>query len=60
MKIKVFDVVKLKNGDKATIIGIKNNCYKVAIVDSRGIAKGQKDIIEHDIVDIIYTKESFN
>lgn len=56
MIIKVFDVVELKNGDKATIIEIKNDSYKVAIFDRNGISKGHKYIMEQDIVDIIYTK----
>lgn len=56
MKIKIFDVVKLKNGDKATIIEIKNDSYKVAIFNRNGVSKGHKYIMEQDVVDIIYTK----
>lgn len=57
MRIKVFDVVELKNGDKATIIEIKTDGYKATIFDKSGDLKGHKYIIDQDIVDIIYSKE---
>lgn len=56
-KMKIFEVVKLKNGDKATIIEIKANSYKAAIFDVDGTLKGHKYITNQDIDDIIYSKE---
>ena len=35
LKRKVFEVVKLKNGYMATIIGIEKNSYKVEIVNKK-------------------------
>ena len=37
MKYKQFDVVLLKNKNKATILGVENNKYNAEIVDDRGI-----------------------
>lgn len=42
MKIKIFDVVELNNGNKATIIEINKNRYKVEIVDKHGKSKGKR------------------
>lgn len=36
MKYKRFDVVELNNGNKATILNIKNKEYYAEIVDSKG------------------------
>lgn len=55
--MKVFEVVKLKNGDKATIIEIKANSYKVAVFGESGALKGHEYITNQDIVDVIYSKE---
>ena len=35
MKIKIFDVVELNNGNKATIIEINKNGYK-SLIEKRG------------------------
>jgi len=56
MKLKVFDVIELKNGDRATILDINNNVYKVEVVDKNGISKGIKNIEETDVKDIIISK----
>ena len=57
MKINEFDVVKLKNGEEATILEIfkpmkdeKLTHYDVEISDSDNILT----ISEHDIVSVIY------
>ena len=56
MKIEIFDVVKLKNDDKAIIKEINNNTYKVDVTDKEGIAIGIKEIDKNDIIDVIYSK----
>ena len=56
MKLKVFDVVELKNGDKATIKEVLNNEYKVEIVNDNGKLKGIQKIAEKDINKIIISK----
>jgi len=56
MKLKVFDVVELKNGDKATIKEILDDKYKVEIVNDRGKTKGIQNINEKDINKIIILK----
>ena len=56
MKLKAFDVIELKNGDRATILDINNNVYKVEVVDKNGISKGIKNIEETDVKDIIISK----
>ncbi len=57
MKYKVFDVVELKNKNKATILGIENNnIYKVEIVNCDGISQGMLEITESDINKIIIKK----
>ena len=56
MKIEIFDVVKLKNDDKAIIKEINNNTYKVDVTDKEGMAIGIKEIDKNDIMDVIYSK----
>jgi hypothetical protein len=56
MKIKIFDVVELNNGNKATIIEINKNRYKVEIVDKHGKSKGIFQIEEKDIKRVIFSK----
>lgn len=56
MKRKVFEVVKLKNGDMATIIGIDKDSYKVEIVGENGKRKEITEINENDIDEVIVTK----
>ncbi len=57
MKIyNMFDVVELKNGNKATILSNENNVIKIEEVDNTGVSKGVKDIKEDDIKNIIFKK----
>lgn len=57
MKYKVFDVVELLNGNKATILeNSENNRYKVEIVDERGVKLETKEIDETEIKKSIITK----
>ena len=52
----MFDVVELKNGNKATILSNENNVIKIEEVDNTGVSKGVKDIKEDDIKNIIFKK----
>lgn len=54
MKVKVFDVVEVNNGTKATVLEIIQGGYNVEVVDKRGNSKGRKTISDKDIVSIIY------
>lgn len=57
MKYKVFDVIELKNRDKATILEvIDENKYKVEIVDNEGNSKCITEISKDDISKIIHKK----
>ena len=56
MKLKVFDVVELKDWDKATIKEILDNKYKVEIVSDKGKFKGIQKIGEKDISRVIISK----
>ncbi|MCI9366620.1 MAG: hypothetical protein HFJ54_09135 [Clostridia bacterium] len=57
MRYKRFDVVELKNDNKATILDIKeNNEYFVEIVDSNGTTIGNKIIINSEIKRVVYSK----
>lgn len=56
MKRKIFEVLKLKSGDKATIIGINKDSYKVEIVNKNGKRKEITDINEDDIDKVIVAK----
>lgn len=56
MKRKVFEVVELKSGEMATIIGIDKNNYKVEIVTKNGKRKEITDINEEDIEKVIIAK----
>ena len=57
MRYKRFDVVELKNDNKATILDIKeNNEYFVEIVDSNGTTIGNKIIINIEIKRVVYSK----
>lgn len=57
MKVKVFDVVELNNGTKATVLEIIQGGYNVEVVDKRGNSKGRKTISDKDIVSIIYQRK---
>lgn len=57
MKYQVFDVVELKNRNKATILEVvNNNTYKVEIVNCDGISQGILKINENDVNKIIIKK----
>lgn len=56
MKIKIFDVVELKNNNKATILEIKNNEYLAEIVDNNGKTLDVRNINQNDIKQIIFTR----
>lgn len=57
MSYKVFDVVELMNGDKATILDNKvKNKYKAEIVAGNGISKGVHEIEETEIKKAVIIK----
>lgn len=56
MKVKLFEVVSLNNGNLATIIGIKKDTYKAEIIDEKGKSLGIKEITNSEIKEIIYNK----
>lgn len=56
MKYNQFDVVELNNGDKATIIAVSDNGYKVDIVDGNGKRKDVKNIKQDEIKNVIFKK----
>lgn len=56
MKYKQFDVVLLKNGNYATILGIENIKYNAEIVDDKGIRINVKAITDDEIDKRIFTK----
>ena len=57
MKIQRFNVVELKDKNRATILEIKNKKYLAEIVNPYGITLGIKTIIKDDIEKIIYYKD---
>ena len=58
MKLKRFDVVELKDNNRATILEEKNNNqYFVEVVNSYGITLGNKIISNNEIEKIIYPIE---
>lgn len=56
MRIKVFDVVEVNNGNKATILSADNEQYKAEIVTVDGKSKGIVDLEEKDIKKVIFRK----
>jgi len=56
MKIKKFDVVELKNKNKATVLEIKGSEYLVEIVDQNGTTIDKRNITQDDIKQIVYKK----
>ncbi len=59
MKLNRFDVVELKNGNRATIFDKQNrNKYIAEIVNSYGISLGRKTITCNEISKVIHKKES--
>ena len=49
MKLKIFDVVELKDNNRATILNINNKEYLAEVVNSAGISLGNKVIKDNDI-----------
>ena len=57
MKLKVFDVVELEDGNKATIKEeLNDNKFKAEIVDENGITKDVRIIDEEEIKRIVVIK----
>jgi len=56
MKVKLFEVVSLNNGNLATIIGINKDTYKAELIDEKGKSLGIKEITNSEIKEIIYNK----
>ena len=54
MQYKIFDVVELADGRKATITKIEDNTISGEIVDKNGNSLGVKEIKKDNIVRIIY------
>lgn len=58
MKIRKFDVVELKNSNRATILEVKdNNEFLAEIVNSYGITLDKKNITNNDIKKLVYARE---
>lgn len=59
MKINKFDVVELKDGNRATIIEAKvKNIYFAEVVNAYGITLDKRDIQEKEIDKIIYNSKN--
>ena len=59
MKINKFDVVELKDGNRATIIEVKDkNVYFAEVVNAYGITLDKRDIQEKEIDKIIYNRKN--
>ena len=58
MKVNIFDVVKLKDDNKAIIKEINNTTYKVEVTNKEGMAMEIKEIDKSDIIDVIYSKRN--
>lgn len=57
MKLKKFNVVELKNNNRATILEVKgNNQYFVEIVNASGVTLENKIIMKNDINKVIYSR----
>lgn len=57
MKLKIFDVVELEDGNKATIKEeLKDNKFKAEIVDKKGVTKEVREINEKEIKRIVVAK----
>lgn len=60
MKIKKFNVVELKNGNRATILEVLGSKYLAEIVNAYGITLDKKIITENEIEKVIYSKKRNN
>lgn len=57
MKLKVFDVVKLNDGNNATIIKTNKNTYKASITDLNGVSQGDREITDKDVYKILFSRK---
>lgn len=58
MKIKKFDVVEMKDDNRATILEVKgNNEYLAEIVNAYGVTVDNKIITNENISKIIFQKD---
>ena len=57
MKLKRFEVVELSDGNKATILDIKDNEYYAEIVDNKGNTIDNRNIKEDEIIKVLIHKE---
>ena len=57
MKLKRFEVVELENGNKATILDIKDNEYFAEIVNRNGKTIENRNITENEIKKVIIYKD---
>lgn len=60
MKIKKFDVVELKDNNRATILETEKNQYFAEIVNSYGITLENRYITQDDIEKVIYSRNNKN
>lgn len=60
MKYKKFDVVELKNNNRATILQYDGKNYIAEVVNAYGITLGNQTISNKDITKIVYSKEENN
>lgn len=61
MKYRVFDVIELNNGDKATILDIvSKDTYKVEVVNKSGISQGVMKINSKEIVNIVMKSKFYS
>lgn len=56
MKFKIFDVVEISNGNKATILSADNEQYKAEIITEDGTVKEIVNLKEKDIRKTIYSR----
>ena len=56
MKMNRFDVVELYNGNKATILDVKNKEYYAEIVDGEGNTIDNRNITDTDIKEVLVSK----
>lgn len=54
MQFKIFDVIELEDGKRATIIKIEDNIITGEIIDDNGKSLGVKEIEKERITKIIY------
>lgn len=60
MKIKKFDVVELKDNNRATILETEKNQYFAEIVNSYGITVENRYITQDEIEKVIYSRNNKN